>query len=84
VKELTKVNDTTWTVGAIPGTKVDLVGKDNSAYDGYFAWFRAPSGNYWMYDYNGQRYSVSFEVISFRAGENAYQLPREFSDLLVS
>ncbi|MCR8845231.1 DUF5704 domain-containing protein [Paenibacillus sp. SC116] len=56
VKNLTKVNDTTWNLGDITGNKVQLTAKANGQYQGYFAWFRSPSGDYWMYDYKNERY----------------------------
>ncbi|MGR6545525.1 DUF5704 domain-containing protein [Paenibacillus tundrae] len=65
VKNLTKVSDTSWNVGNIEGDKITLSAKANGQYRGYFAWFRAPSGKYWMYDYKGQRYFLKSNNDSF-------------------
>ncbi|MGV2887925.1 DUF5704 domain-containing protein [Paenibacillus taichungensis] len=59
VKNLSKASDTSWNVGNIPGKKIELIGKAHGQFQGYFAWFRSPSGNYWMYDYKGQRYYLT-------------------------
>ncbi|WP_194843440.1 hypothetical protein [Paenibacillus sp. B01] len=37
VKDLTKVTDTTWSIGNIEGTKVTLEGSNKTANNGYFA-----------------------------------------------
>ncbi|MCG7380510.1 DUF5704 domain-containing protein [Paenibacillus sp. ACRSA] len=65
VKNLTKVSDTSWNIGNIQGDKITLSAKANGQYQGYFAWFRAPSGRYWMYDYKGQRYFLKSNNASF-------------------
>ncbi|MEO2202146.1 hypothetical protein ABGV42_00125 [Paenibacillus pabuli] len=58
IKTLTKVTDTSWQVGDITGTKVELKGADKSGEKQYFAWFRVPSGKFWAHDYDGKRYYV--------------------------
>ncbi len=57
IKNLTKINDTSWKIGEIQGEKINLTAKDELI-RGYFAWFRSPSGNYWMYDLDGERHFI--------------------------